>query len=399
MYQGERPVKRLAAPLLRALFCALAAALLAACATPPVPAPPPDPLFHDSLFKAPARPIDAADVFALSEPMKHYLRVDIARRLRNEGLQRGLINALYTHGELKLDYDSAITRNAAEAFDARSGNCLSLLIMTAAFAKELGLHVTYQSVEMDETWSRSDDLAFSNGHVNLVLAGRMGRLSPGFDETKLLTIDFLPAEDILGQRTRPISEDTVIAMYMNNRAAEALARGELDAAYAWARAALVSAPSFSSAHNTLGVIYLRHGNLREAQAVLEPLLQREPQNRQALSNLAMVDERLGQGEAAQALRARLARIEPDPPYAFFRSGLAAMRRGDYLSARALFAREIARADYNSEFHFWFAIANLKLGDVEQARKHLAIAMDNSTTRGDHDLYAAKLDRLRALQTQ
>jgi len=28
-----------------------------------------------------------------------------------------------------------------------------------------------------------------------------------------------------------------------------------------------------------------------------------------------------------------------------------------------------------------------------ARKHLAIAMKNSTTRRDHDLYAAKLDRL------
>ena len=391
-------MKRFAALLSRGLFCAFVAALLAACATPPAP-PPPGPLFHDALFKAPARPIDAAAVFAMSEPMKHYLRVDIARRLRNEGLQRGLINALYTHGELKLDYDSAITRNAAEAFDARSGNCLSLVIMTAAFAKELGLRVTYQSVDMEETWSRSQDIVFSNGHVNLVLAGRIGRLDPGYDETKLLTIDFLPAEDILGQRARPISEDTVIAMYMNNRAAEALARGELDDAYAWARAALVRAPAFSSAHNTLGVIYLRHGNLREAQAVLEPLLQREPRNRQALSNLAMVVDQLGQADEAQALRARLARIEPDPPYAFFRSGLAAMRRGDYLSARALFGREIARADYNSEFHFWFAIASFKLGDVDQARKHLAIAMENSTTRGDHDLYAAKLDRLRALHTQ
>ena len=51
-----------------------------------------------------------------------------------------------------------MTRNAAEAFDARSGNCLSLVIMTAAFAKELGLPVRYQNVFVDEAWSRSGDL-------------------------------------------------------------------------------------------------------------------------------------------------------------------------------------------------------------------------------------------------
>jgi hypothetical protein len=30
-----------------------------------------------------------------------------------------------------------------------------------------------------------------------------------------------------------------------------------------------------------------------------------------------------------------------------------------------------------------------------ARRHLAIAVENSTTRGERDIYAAKLDRIRA----
>jgi hypothetical protein len=33
--------------------------------------------------------------------------------------------------------------------------------------------------------------------------------------------------------------------------------------------------------------------------------------------------------------------------------------------------------------------------MDQARAHLEIAMENSTTRKDHDLYAAKLARLRS----
>ena len=56
---------------------------------------------------------------------------------------------------------------------------------------------------------------------------------------------------------------------------------------------------------------------------------------------------------------------------------------------------MARADYYHEFHFWLGVADWRLGDVDAARKHLRIAMSNSTTRGQHDLYAAKLAWLQA----
>ena len=58
---------------------------------------------------------------------------------------------------------------------------------------------------------------------------------------------------------------------------------------------------------------------------------------------------------------------------------------------------MARAPYYHEFHYALALAHAKLGDAAQARKHLALAMESSTTRGDHDLYAAKLDKIRAVQ--
>jgi hypothetical protein len=61
----------------------------------------------------------------------------------------------------------------------------------------------------------------------------------------------------------------------------------------------------------------------------------------------------------------------------------------------MFAKEVDRAAYYHEFQFWLALAYLGLGETEKARAHLAIAAENSTTRNDHDLYAAKLDRLRA----
>jgi Flp pilus assembly protein TadD len=346
------------------------------------------------LFAAPAQRVEASDVFALSDAMKHYLHVEIAHELHTEGFARGLIQDLYQRDRLKLDYDSAATRNAAQAFDARKGNCLSLVIMTAAFAKELGVRVTYQSVIVEETWSRSDDLLFLNTHVNLTLGRRATDSARSYDPDSV-TIDFLPAENTFGRNARQISEDTIVAMYMNNRSAEALARQQIDEAYWWARGAIAQAPDFQSAYNTLGVVYLRHGDLQAAGQVLSGILERDPQDKKVMSNLVIALGRLGRTEESRVLSERLARMEPYPPYHFFWLGTAAMERGDLRTAKALFQREVNRADYCSEFHFWLGVANLRLGDVEGARQQLSIAMENSTTTTDHDLYAAKLQRLRS----
>jgi len=89
-------------------------------------------------------------VFAVSPEMRHYLHTEIAPHLHREGPLQGLFDALYSKRQLKLEYDSAMTRNAAQAFAARSGNCLSLVIMTAAFANEMGLPVQFQSVLGEE---------------------------------------------------------------------------------------------------------------------------------------------------------------------------------------------------------------------------------------------------------
>src|SRR6266850_926484 len=266
--------------------------LLAACAHTPVEQPPAQ-LFSDHLFAAPSERISAADVFALSNEMKRYLETEMADPLRTKGLHRGLIDALYSKNLLRLDYDAAITRNASQAFEARSGNCLSLVIMTAALAKELGLSVESHSAFVEPSWSRVGGMYFLSGHVNLTLGGKWLGARAAYATGELLTIDFLPAQELRGLRTWVIPEQTILAMYMNNRAAEVLARGRLDDAYWWGRAAL----------------------------------------------------------------------DRDP--------------------------------YYHEFQFWLGVANLRLGNIGEARKHLGLAVENSSTRGDRDLYAAKLEQIRS----
>jgi Tfp pilus assembly protein PilF len=372
--------------------------VLAACATPPPVAQPDDRLFNDQLFAVPSERISGESAFAVSDAMKHFVDVEIAEQLHTVGYLPGFVQALQTKGQLKLEYDAAMTRNAAQAFDVRAGNCLSLVIMTAALAKQIGLSVRYEAVYVDDSWSRSGDVYFSIGHVNLTLGRRHMDGGFGRNDDNTFVIDFLPPEDIKTLHVRIIEESTVVAMYMNNRAAESFVKGRLDDAYWWARGAIQKDPGFIGSYNTLGVIYRRHGNLKEAEQTLAYALEREPDNTHVMTNLVGVLDSLGRVSERMALQHKLEKLEPNPPFSYFNSGLRAMRDGNFKAAKDLFTKETKRVPYYHEFHFWLALAYVNLGEIDHAREQLKIALEYCTTPNDHDLYAAKLARIKSYQT-
>ena len=363
----------------------------------PRTAPPLAPLFADAFFKPPSSSVSAADLFALTPAMRSYLHSPaFAAALRQKGAAAGLVDALYRKGDLTIEYDATRTRTAAQTFEARAGNCLSLVVMTAAFARELGLAVRFQSVGVDDSWSRGDGLYLVSTHINLAIgAAHVDRLATK-SSAPMLVVDFLPQKDASAFVTIELREDDVTAMFMNNRAAEALVAGRIDDAYWWARAAILQQPASIEAHNTLAVIYQRHGNLVLAEQVYRAALLREPENLVVLRNLQPVLAALGKHAEAQALGKQLAAIDPTPPFHFFNSGVQAYERGEFGQAKALFAREVKRMPYVDEFHFWLALACLRLGEVEPARVQLALAHDTATRTDTRALYAGKLAHLRSL---
>jgi tetratricopeptide (TPR) repeat protein len=372
--------------------------LLAGCASAPPP-PAASQVFNDAAFRPPSGRIGTDDLFTLSPAMRAYVSTPAFRaEMRAKGPERGLFDALYRKGELQIEYNSAITRNAAEAFAAGSGNCLSLVIMTAAFAKELGLTPHFQTVVVDATWSREGALYLANTHVNLRLGPRLDWGEAG-DPARQLTIDFLPPKDLATYRAYPLEEKEVKSMYMNNRAVESMLAGRLDDAYWWARGAVTDDPVSAVGYNTLGVIYQRHGDLQMAERVFRLALEREPENLVAMRNLAPVLAQLGRGAESHALERRLASIQPEPAFHFFTLGRAAMDRGDFVAAKALFEREVKRAPYYDEFHFWLGLAHFSLGETAQAREQLALALKASNTTDGRGRYSAKLDRMRAQDGQ
>ena len=119
---------------------------------------------------------------------------------------------------------------------------------------------------------------------------------------------------------------------MNNRSAEALARGQISDAYWWVREAIRQDPNFLSAYNTLGVVYRRFGNPGAAEQVFNYALHRDPVNTQIMSNLAMVLNDAGRVAESKMLTDKVERKQPYAPFHFFSLGTEAMQAGDFSTA-------------------------------------------------------------------
>jgi len=237
------------------------------------------------------------------------------------------------------------------------------------------------------------------GHVNLVLAPpfshwhRYGVRSSGDPDT--LQIDFLPPVAVRGLRSVPISEQRVLAMYMNNRAVESLQRAPAAEAYAWAREALRRDPGFWPAYNTLGVVYQRAGHLALAEAVYRHALAQDPDNLPAMANLAQVLLALGRPNDAAPWLARRLALEPQAPFHLLGLAEAALARGDLTEAERLLAREAAVTGASHEAAFLSARLQAARGDRAGAQQALVDALDRSSTPRQRQVYADKLARLRA----
>jgi len=372
----------------------LSLSLLAGCASVQPPAAPLA-VFADARFAPPSEKVGAEDLFTLSPAMRSYLNsAAFTRQLRQHGQRQGLVNALYSKNDLKIEYESARTRTASQTFADRSGNCLSLVIMTAAFAKELNMPLRFRSVDVDSTWSRTAGLYLASAHVNISIGSRRESGMRSTDQDDMLLVDFIPQDEALRIRARELEEGEIVALYLNNRAAEMLVQDRIDDAYWWARAAVEKRPGMVSALNTLAVIYDRHGERALAEQTYRAALEREPENATVMRNLQPVLAALGKHAEAQALAQRIASIDPFPPYHHFDKGMVALREGDYDKARQLFEREVKRAPYNDEFRFWLGVSHLKLGDISHAREQIAKAVDTSTRQDMRQVYSAKLAHLR-----
>src|SRR3546814_9605073 len=102
-----------------------------------------------------------------------------------------------------------------------------------------------------------------------------------------------------------------------------------------------------------------------------------------MSNMVLVLKALGREGEAERWSVRLAQLQPYPPFHFFDRGRDAMEKGDFVRASHWFMKEIERAAYYHELHYWLALVYVGMNDHERAREQFRIARENATRTEAH----------------
>ncbi|WP_041416256.1 tetratricopeptide repeat protein [Shewanella halifaxensis] len=372
--------------MLTSLFCGCASQA-------PEPAQDLHAYFHDQHF-SPANGLPSADeLFDLPDEAVVSLKRELMRsksflQQNNVMMHEWLANYINA-ADGGFRYADNVTRLASDTFNDREGNCLSLVVLTAALAEEIGVKVEFQEIGIPPVWDRQGGFYLVNGHINLKLLpqdnGNVFNIS-----TRSIQIDFLPERAMQGYKKQRVNKSTVISMFYNNIAAEALVDGDYDRAYGLLKLALAEQSHFLPALNTLAVLYRYKGLSSQAEALYQYTLRVNPEDMNALNNYAIMlsaQDRLDEWADVHKVL-ELARIRN--PYYYYGMAQQAYFDKDYQDALLWYKRAIAKADYRHEFYFGLSRTYWVTGDEMRAQQSLKKAL-SLTTDGQHKRrYQSKL---------
>ncbi|WP_258405079.1 tetratricopeptide repeat protein [Shewanella psychrotolerans] len=290
-------------------------------------------------------------------------------------------------------YQDNVTRIAQETFSDRAGNCLSLVLLTAALAEVLDVNVEFQEVEVPPVWGKHGNFYLVNGHINLRLIPR--ETSDTYLVSKdAIQIDFLPERSMRGYATKRIDKTTVMAMFFNNIAAESLVDGKYNLAYAYIKQSLLLKPEFVSALNTLAILYRHKGLDSDAETVYKLALSQSSEDLTTLYNYAVLlssQQRLDEwAEVHKTLE--LARIRN--PYYYYDMAQQAYFDREYQTALTWYKRAVEKANYRHEFYFGLSQVYWATGDERKAQLNLEKALALTEDKMNKRRYQSKLHAMK-----
>ena len=254
------------------------------------------------------------DIFRLDAEMISLVDEKIKKSFSPIKKAKVLLHHIFSQDNIALSYASHANVVAVDAFHSQTANCLSLTIMAYALAKEAGLDVEFQQVEVPEYWVRNGKYNLLTGHINLLIATKSN-----FDNIKIygsgsLEVDFDPYVQKQSFSKRVIKKNAVLAMFYNNKGGQALVNGDYAIAYQYFKAATQENSNFSSAWGNLAVLYKLTNHDDMAESTYRYAITLESNNYTALANLAILLRKKGNDVEANSIENKLRIKRNKNPY-------------------------------------------------------------------------------------
>ena len=275
---------------------------------------------------------------------------------------RRLQRFLFDEGEFRFDYEAEATLTAAEAFQARRGNCVSFTALFVALGRALELEVLPASVKLSSEAEARSDLWVVSTHVVAVFRSGPSVAVYDFDRGREGPPVGLTLRDDLWFN----------AVFLNNRGVEEMVAGRPEAAVGMIGDAVRLDPGFAAAWGNLGVARRRTGDVTGAFDAYLLALQLAPGNHVIRGNVAALYGTLVlEEEAVEAGEDG----EQGDPAALMRQGNEAMARRDVGAALKSYRRAARLAPQQAGPQVAIARARLYQGKTGAAARKLEQALE------------------------
>lgn len=302
-----------------------------------------------------------------------------------------LVTAIFDRSDFNLIYDNGANTTASETFANRAANCLSLSIMTYAMAKEAGLGVKFREIDIPEYWTRKNGFSLINGHINLRLRELQEHDSSILFDDRTMVLDFDPFSPKKYFPSKPATKARVLAMFYNNKGADALLKKQHTDAYAYFRSAILTDRNFQDAWTNLGILYRMTGHYDGAELIYKEALKLDEDNLTLWENLAILHQHQGHEQKADEILSMVSRKRMSNPYYHYILGEQELESGNYQQALNHYEKAVSIDRTHHEFYFGLAKAHAQLGDMDKAIRYLRRAKRNTNIEDLKDHYQHKMD--------
>lgn len=328
------------------------------------------------------------DLLGLDDDMRKF--VETYTGYLNHDRQRmvQLHQSIKSDAILDISYAPDAEGGASDVFHRGTANCLSYANLFVALAREADLNAKYQWVRVRPQWTRVGERVAVRLHVNVVV-----KLRSGVE----YVVDIEPLTAAERTKTRVLSDTDAFALYHNNIAMEALARSDLDQAWAHNVRALQMNPKMALLWVNLGAIYRLAGQHEAAERSYFYALQLKPGDRSAMNNLVVLYDLDGREADSKYWSDRVARYRLSNPYYHAWLGDKAGEADDWSQALMHYTDALRLEPEEARLKYEMGVIHYKLGDLEEAARYMEMAIESSTLRTDIEDYQAQLDAVRREQ--
>jgi len=334
------------------------------------------------------------EIFAIDDDMK--LMVETKLKPERDVKKRAakLLEHIFSQDNIDLNYQSGANITAIEAYHTQQANCMSLTIMAYVLAKEAGLDINFQDVQIPEYWVRNGKYNLLTGHVNLVITKphEVGKVV--IWGNNILQIDFDP---YVVKRSFPreiIDKTTVLAMFYNNKGAQALVDFNYTKAYAYFKAATTIAPEFDVAWGNLGILYRLTNHTELSVTTYKYAISLDDKNLTAMTNLAIALNLQGKTEEVIEIQKKLHEKRIKNPYYHALLADEAFYNGNVKAAIKHYKKAIRLNKSIHEFYFGLAKVYYRANSITLAKNAMTRAIRLNKGRHLKQQYIAKLNFLK-----